>query len=160
LTFWLLALVIFAIDLFSKKWLINFLSFGESIPLINNFYGIDFSLTLVANRGAAWGIFSEYPYLLISGRILIIALICLWILQRKASFENLVPFGLILGGAVGNVVDFFIHGAVLDFLAFNLWGYPFPVFNLADSAIFCGAILSLFPLLVKWFHAKNQHSAR
>jgi signal peptidase II len=100
--------------------------------------GITFSLNYVVNTGAAWGIFTGYPGLLFALRLALILGILFLIPKR-------FPIGLILTGAIGNVIDYCLYGHVIDFLHFTFWGYSFPIFNIADSCITIG-ILSLLLL--------------
>ncbi len=112
------------------------------IGVFQNFFGIEFSINHATNRGAAWGAFADYTSLLMLLRLGLIAGIFLYFL--KASGVKKSALALILAGAVGNVIDVFIYGHVIDMFHFILWGYDYPVFNVADSAIFCGVILYFF----------------
>ena len=103
-----------------------------------------FHLTLLHNRGIAFGLFSQIPWLLIAV-VAVSLIIILWMAHRPAfrkPFDQLV-FGLILGGAFGNWLDRVLYGAVIDYFDFRIW----PVFNIADSAISIGVGLYLVHLL-------------
>ena len=100
--------------------------------------GITFSLNLILNSGAAWGLFSGFSGLLFLFRILIIAVMIFFVPKK-------FPIWLILTGAIGNAIDFCLYGAVVDFLHFTFWESSFPIFNLADSLITIGAIALLIP---------------
>jgi signal peptidase II len=108
------------------------------IGIFKNFLGIEFSISHQINRGAAWGILAEYQVSLLYLRIVLILALLIYLLffNKNRSWE--IPFALILAGAFGNVLDYFLYGHVVDMLHFILWGYDFPVFNLADTAIFIG----------------------
>jgi signal peptidase II len=115
------------------------------IAVFQNFLGIEFSISHSINRGAAWGIFSDYQHALIVVRlILVIGLIAYLLIWNKRTALRF-PLVLIIAGALGNIVDYFFYGHVVDMFHFILWGYDFPVFNLADTSIFLG-ICSLFLL--------------
>ena len=110
-----------------------------------------FNLVMVWNRGVSFGMFGggavpAWALILLSA--LIVAMLVAWLRQVDNSWAA-VAIGLVIGGAVGNVIDRVIHGAVADFLDFHLGGYHWPAFNLADSAITIGVVLllaeSLFP---------------
>lgn len=118
------------------------------IGVFKNWAGIEFSINHMINTGAAWGAFGGYQIPLIVLRIgLIIGLsVYLFCYNRKNSWQ--LPLLLIIAGAIGNVIDFFIYGHVVDMFHFVLWGYDFPVFNVADSAITVG-ISALF--ILSWF---------
>jgi signal peptidase II len=115
------------------------------IGVFKNFAGIEFSINHMTNTGAAWGVLGNYQLLLIILRIGLIVglLIYLFYFNQYSSWQ--LPLILIIAGALGNVIDFFVYGHVVDMFHFVLWGYDFPVFNLADSAISVG-IASLFIL--------------
>lgn len=98
------------------------------IPYVLNF-------TYVQNTGASFGMLQQYGHLLLWISVIIIGLL----LYHFDSFEeNHLPWvGLILGGAVGNLIDRLVHGYVIDFIDFRIW----PVFNVADSAITIGGLM-------------------
>ncbi len=115
------------------------ISSSQQIPLFSCF-GIDAYLTHAANTGAAWGIFAEDPHILLVVRLILIAALTCFALffNRKASW--MIPFGLIVSGACGNVIDSFTYGYVIDMIRVVFWGWDYPIFNVADSAIFIGTI--------------------
>lgn len=118
------------------------------IPVFHNWHGIDLAITHVANRGAAWGIFASLHDYLLYVRILIIGgLLSYMIFAKTSGFRKLCML-LIAIGAIGNVLDTFIYGHVIDMFYVILWGYSNPVFNLADAAIFCGVALLLLEAMV------------
>lgn len=110
-----------------------------------------FNLLLVFNRGISFGLLSSdspwgQPLLIVLALVISIFLV-LWL--RKA--ENRVVaggIGLVLGGALGNVVDRVVHQGVVDFLDFHLFGYHWPAFNVADSAITVGVVFLLYDGLI------------
>ncbi len=122
------------------------------IGVFQNFAGIEFSINHMTNTGAAWGLLGNYQLPLIILRIALISGLCIYLFyfNRHSSWQ--LPLMLIIAGALGNVLDFFIYGHVVDMLHFVLWGYDFPVFNLADSAISIG-IASLF--FLSYFESKS-----
>lgn len=120
------------------------------IGVFQNFFGIEFSISHQINYGAAWGMFSEYQIYLLSFRILLIAVLIVYAFFFNKHSGWSIPLAFIIAGALGNVVDYFIYGHVVDMLHFVLWGYDFPVFNIADSSIFVGiSILILLSALEK-----------
>lgn len=108
------------------------------IGIFKNFFGIEFSLSHQINHGAAWGVLSDYQIPLLYLRIMLIAALVVYVLFFNKQPNRGIPIALIIAGAIGNVADFFVYGHVVDMLHFVLWGYDFPVFNLADTAIFLG----------------------
>jgi len=122
-------------DQAAKFLVIKNLSLNESIPVLR---GI-FHISLVHNRGAAFGLLNNQVPVFIAATLLAIALIALSLKNSKANRLSLynISLYLILGGALGNLIDRLLFGYVIDFLDFRVW----PVFNIADSAITIGAVL-------------------
>lgn len=126
------------------------------IGIFKDFLGIEFSLSHQINRGAAWGVLANYQTPLLYLRVALIAILVVYaiFINKHASWR--FPIALIIAGATGNVVDYFLYGHVVDMLHFILWGYDFPVFNLADSAIFIG----VFSLIVMTSMEKKSPAKR
>lgn len=118
------------------------------LPVFTNFFGIEFYLTLVTNKGAAWGLLSELPLLLISVRIGIVVALIGYLFFKDHNWIYDIPLVLIITGAIGNLIDTFIYGFVVDFLFFRFWGYNFPVFNVADALISVGVLVLLAQLTI------------
>ncbi len=129
---YLICLVIVAADQLIKLVINNKFVYGQSLPVIKNI----FHLTYVKNTGAAFGIFQNQNMFFIISALIIIVIIAIYInIINKKSIWFKLAAGLILGGAVGNLIDRIRVGYVIDYLDFRIW----PVFNLADSAIVIGA---------------------
>lgn len=142
LGFGALALFLLLVDICTKAFAYNYLPLTNEgiyeVPIFRHFLGVDFSLTLALNKGAAWGIFADFQGAIVALRLgVIAALIGYLFFSPKA---RALPLVLIITGALGNVLDYFIYGSVVDFLRFNLWGYPFPIFNCADTLITLGVL--------------------
>ncbi len=134
--------IVLALDQASKYFISKLLSFGRSFALIPNL----FDLTLVHNTGSAFGFFKgNLIFLLITTTLSIGLLIYLYLVYARFHKGLALALGLILGGALGNWIDRFFRGFVIDFLDFY-WGvHHWPAFNVADSAITIGAcILGFF----------------
>jgi len=128
----ILASIIIAFDWLTKRWVLHALALGESRPVTSFF-----SLTHVHNTGSAFGLFQGNNQALLILALLILGFL---IYSARGLYEEAgrwgeIGVGLVLGGAVGNVLDRFQFGHVVDFLDFRIW----PVFNIADSAISVGA---------------------
>ena len=109
-----------------------------------------FNLVLVWNRGVSFGMFnadSAWGPAILSGVALVISVCLLIWLYRAESRILAVAIGMVLGGAIGNVIDRARFGAVVDFLDFHAFGYHWPAFNIADSAISVGVALLLYDSL-------------
>lgn len=104
-----------------------------------------FNLVLVHNRGAAFSFLSDAAGWQ-RGLFIVIALVAaVWIIfllhRHRQQTLFCLALSLVLAGALGNVIDRILFGAVVDFLDFHAYGYHWPAFNVADSAITCGAAL-------------------
>lgn len=137
------SIIFFTLDLISKVIVNNFVSLTESITVINNF----FYLTNVHNLGAAWSLFSGQRILLIVVGIAALFFIFRWINDFKNNNKNIWAFSLLISGLLGNLFDRIIYGYVRDFLDFRFGSYNYPVFNLADTFIFCGVILLILAII-------------
>lgn len=121
------------------KNLINiFMNVNHSINVISDF----FSITYVHNYGAAFSIFNGGRILFILITIIILNIIYLYFIKNKNldKFELFI-YSMLLGGIIGNLIDRVIYGYVIDFLDFKIFGYNFPIFNIADSMIVISVIL-------------------
>jgi len=136
-----IAIFILCVDQLTKFLVHKYLLLNQSFPIIK---GI-FHLTLIHNRGAAFGILKNQIPLFIFTSVLAVILIYLNLRNDKPKKLSIPTLSLclILGGALGNLVDRIFLGYVVDFLDFRVW----PVFNLADSAITIGAILFGYSIL-------------
>lgn len=138
--FFILTILILASDQLAKFIICRNLRLHESIPVIKGF----FYLTLVHNRGAAFGILKNHlPFFVFTSIIAIILI--LRSLKDSPSRLYRLSLWLILSGAVGNLIDRMVFGYVIDFLDFRIW----PVFNIADSAITIGAVLLGWTIIFK-----------
>lgn len=111
------------------------------------FGGIDFSINLVLNKGAAWGMLSQYQDLLLYFRIVLILGLIIYVAFFNRVSARAYFLTLVIAGALGNVIDYFKYGVVIDFFHFKFWGYSYPLFNVADMAISIGIILLLLHTL-------------
>jgi signal peptidase II len=144
------ALVVVALDQLSKQWALSHLPPGHGLA----FWPGVLDLQLVRNTGAAFSLFTGLPRLLGLVSLLVSLGLLLWILRRapRGPWESLA-LGFLLGGAVGNGLDRWRLGAVVDFLA--LVPIQFPVFNLADVAINL-AVLCFLLHLSPWRRAPED----
>ncbi len=128
------------LDIGVKRYVFSHISSLQGIVVFHDWLGIDFSLENVRNTGAAWGFLSSLqPYLLWGRCAIILALLGVIVFSRSA-FGHKAAISFIVTGALGNVLDFFTYGYVVDMFHFCFWGRSFAVFNVADSVIFCGVV--------------------
>lgn len=131
-----LAALILAADQITKLWALDALRNPPVRIEVLPFW--DF--VLVWNRGVSFGLFGGggVPPLALAAVTAAIALgVAVW-LARATSWWTVVAAGLVLGGAVGNIIDRLIYGAVVDFIDWHAYGYHWPVFNIADAGITLG----------------------
>ncbi len=133
----ILGIIIILIDQMSKIIISSFLSLSESIKVIKNF----FYITYVHNYGGAWSLFNNKVTLLVIATLIIIFILIKYMTKFKINKRNIIGFGLLFGGILGNLIDRVCFGYVKDFLDFKIFGYNYPVFNIADIAIVLGVIL-------------------
>ena len=147
-------IIFLVIDIVSKLVVSNLMVVNDSILVIKNF----FYVTYVKNTGAAWSIFSGETLGLIIVSLIIISFIIYYISKNKPStMMEKVGYAMILGGSFGNLLDRIIYGYVIDFLDFNIFGYDYPIFNLADSFIFIGVMLIV---VYTWRYENGNESNR
>ena len=133
---YIIGIVIVIIDQLSK-----FLVIDKNISIIPNF--IEFNYT--QNTGGAFGI-GRINFILIISVLIIIGIIVFLIKENK-RITNYIPFVLILSGSIGNLIDRFFRGYVIDFIDINI--LDFPNFNIADISIVSGVIVLLYIILLK-----------
>lgn len=115
--------------------------------LFENFYGIDAALVNHANKGAAFGLFASHQEFLLGFRLALVLAIFVWLFFINKIESYRFPVALIASGALSNILDYFFYGHVVDMFYFRFWGYDYPVFNVADSAICIGTGLLILRLL-------------
>lgn len=154
LILWLVIALLVVVADHASKWLILHHFTENEAKTILPF----FKLVLVYNPGAAFSFLASQPgwqrwfFILLSSGV---SLILIRILAHHAQQRLVcVALSLVLGGAIGNLIDRIVHGAVVDFLYFHIGRYAWPAFNIADSAITTGAVLLIISQL---FHTKPPH---
>lgn len=138
------------IDQLTKGWAQSALQYKPSINVVDGF----FQFTYVENRGAAWGALADSPKWIqdLVLRLLTSAFTC-WVIYMlvktiKGPFHMSLAYALIVAGAIGNLIDRFALGYVIDFLDFYYGFYHFPAFNVADSCISIAAGLLIFDMII------------
>ena len=136
----LLALAIVAADQATKSMVLARFSAGEGVPVTSFF-----NLVLVYNRGAAFSFLSDasgwQTPLLIAFAVIAIGIVSVLLVRTPERRMLCTGLALILGGALGNVIDRLRFGQVVDFLDFHVGTWHWPAFNVADSAITVGAVI-------------------
>ena len=129
----LISFLCFALDQITKMVIVGNLDVGQSIGIIKNF----FNITLVYNKGAAFSMFKNSGVFLIIISLLVVIFLLYYIIKSNLKKHEVIIYGIITGGILGNLYDRIIYGAVVDFLQVG----SFPIFNLADVFIVCGIVL-------------------
>ena len=132
------------LDQLSKNFIVRHFTLWESKEIITNF----FSISSHRNRGAAWGILQDSRIFFLIITVLFIAVLSYYLFKQKEtlnSFDKLT-FAFIYGGSIGNFIDRLTRHEVVDFLDFRIFGYDFPIFNLADCFICVGVVFLLFKI--------------
>lgn len=149
----IVALIVIAVDQYTKHLIIESFALHHSLTVIENF----FDLVHTRNRGIAFGLFAgqgsrTQTIVLVVTSCLAIAFILYLLkgLQGKHRYAT-VTLSLILGGAIGNLTDRIRWGEVVDFIDLHWYQYHWPAFNAADAAISTGLVLLIIGLVTKKF---------
>ena len=140
---YIIAVLILIIDQVSKSLIEIFFKLNESVMVIKDF----FYITVVHNTGGAWSIFSNHSYLFIIASIVAIVLLIKFMFGFKNNLRNSIAFASLFGGIFSNLADRLFLGYVRDFLDFKIFGYDYPIFNIADIAIVVGVILLIIAVI-------------
>ena len=140
----LIAVAAFATDQIHKWWMLNVYDIAEKKHVtITPFL----DLVMVWNYGISYGLFQQDGdmgrYILIAVMLLAVLCLVIWLATCEGRLTA-AALGLVIGGALGNIVDRVVHGAVADFFSFHAFGYHWYVFNLADVAIVAGVVVLLY----------------
>ena len=148
----LIIISIFLLDRFTKVLVINNLTLGESLSVIDGF----FNITYVNNHGAAFGILDGKVIFIVIVSVLIFAYLIYEI--RKDSHSKLIitSISFVIGGLLGNLFDRVVYGHVIDFFDFNFFGYDFAIFNVGDAFIVIGTILLAIGFLLEERNANKD----
>jgi signal peptidase II len=145
-------------DQVTKISIVDRFHYGERLVVIPNL----FDLTHVRNPGGAFSFFADGPAewrmaLFVGATLLAIGLLISYLLRdHEEEWLNPMALGLIMGGAVGNLIDRLAYGEVIDFLDVHLWGgYTWPTFNIADSVVVLGVGIMLLELLFTVSHVED-----
>ena len=137
-------LAVLILDQFTKAYILKTMSVGDSYSVIPGFLNI----TSHRNTGAAWGILSGKMGFFFLVTIIVLGLLTyFYIKEARGHFWMQMAISLLFAGALGNFIDRMKNGEVVDFIDTYIFGYDFPIFNVADSSLTVGVILILILLL-------------
>ncbi|MEO6264158.1 MAG: signal peptidase II [Luteimonas sp.] len=147
---WLgLSAVVVVLDQLSKAWVLATLPEFQPVPVVEGFW----NWFRTYNTGAAFSFLSQaggwQKYFFVLLAVAISGVLGYWLARTpRRDWKTALPFALVIGGAIGNVIDRLQHGHVVDFIQWHWRDHYWPAFNLADSAIVAGAVgIALFGLL-------------
>jgi signal peptidase II len=127
----LFTLLFILIDQLSKLLIVGNLDLNNEVTIIPSF----FSLMYIRNTGAAWGMFSNGTILLAIFSLVFLIFTLKYVFSKKRSNLEIIIISMLYGGIIGNLIDRLFRNYVVDFLSFNIFGYNFPIFNIADCYI-------------------------
>ncbi|HZH46420.1 MAG TPA: signal peptidase II [Roseococcus sp.] len=147
------AVLLLVLDQLSKWWILDVVRLPEqqNVPLLM-LGPIGLDLTMVWNRGVTFGLFSgggAWNHLILAVVALAVSAMLLRWLWKADTALVAVALGAVIGGAIGNVIDRFRFGAVVDFVDVHAWGWHWYVFNVADAAIVCGVLALVTDALIR-----------
>lgn len=151
--YYLIALVVVALDQLTKWLVVRNMTEGQSITVIEDL----FYITSHRNQGAAWGILQGqmwFFYIITIGVIIGIV----YYLEKQAKGNKLfsLSLALLLGGAIGNFIDRLFRKEVVDFLNTYIFQYDFPIFNIADAALTIGVGMMIITMLLDERREKKE----
>jgi signal peptidase II len=136
-----LSLLGFVLDRMTKYYAVVYFDKPSLVPskiAILKWYPMSFSINYVRNQGGAWGVLASYPKFLLLIRSILILFLFFSLIKEYRRGVRVLPYTLILTGAISNMVDFFSYNGVVDMVHFEFFGSSFPLFNIADTLIFLG----------------------
>ncbi|MEO7001363.1 MAG: signal peptidase II [Ktedonobacterales bacterium] len=156
-----IGVAVIILDQVTKSWVLNYFTINNihpPVPVFGDYLTIDFT----QNNGVAFSLFwgQNIKFVFIGLALCVIAYL-FWRFRETGPLALKLGFGLVLGGAMGNLIDRFTHGFVVDFIHFQIPGrFDFAVFNVADSAICIGVVLvALLLYRVGQQESSDGHSA-
>lgn len=147
----IISLISLLFDMGSKYLVSRMFTLYESKIIINNFLNIIY----VRNTGAAWSILDTDTWIVTVISLLIIIGIIYYVYRNRNKINKKIVkigYGLVLGGSIGNFIDRIIYGYVVDFIDIDIFGWNYPIFNLADIFIVGGVIL----LMIDAWRCRND----
>lgn len=130
---------------------------GKGLEIIKNF----FYITEVKNTGGAWGIFSGNVFLLAIISIVVVIVLYYFLREEKKLTKlSITYYAMLFAGIIGNFIDRLVNGFVIDYLNFYIFGYDYPVFNIADIFIVLGIILMIIDVIRGEVYAHKERKRK
>lgn len=142
--------IIIALDQLTKYMIVKSLEIGDSVKVIKNLLYI----TSHRNEGAAWGILQGKMWLFYIVTIVVLVILIMFF-KSEGYGKPLIQFGLslLIAGSIGNFIDRLFRSEVVDFIDTYIFGYNFPIFNVADAALTIGVFVLIIVIL---FEGKEE----
>lgn len=155
LLWFIMTIVMIAADRITKYYIAATMEIGEKTRVIDNF----FYITHHTNKGAAWGIFHNADMTFILGIMsIVVSIVMIFIFFHFDKWPVHLSFAMIISGALGNAYGRILHGEVTDFLDFYIFGYDFPIFNVADMMVTIGTAVLVVYIL--FFHKEPEKKSK
>ncbi len=154
-----ISIITILLDQLTKLWIIARFSEYDAWNILPVF-----TITRVHNYGAGWSFLSDaggwqrWFFMVVSIAVSLVIVVVMLRLHKSEKWLG-VTFALVLGGAIGNLIDRISYGYVVDFISVHYAGHFFPVFNVADIAISLGAMMIVIDAICKYRKAKNENIA-
>jgi signal peptidase II len=156
LVFGSVAVAVLVVDQLTKAWLVANVSTGQVVSVIGDYV----RLILSQNSGALFGMFSQNAVVFGIASLVVVALIVGYHARAGRSLYLSIALGLLLGGALGNLLDRLRLGYVVDFVDIGIGGIRFYTFNMADAAISIAIVMligaAIFPALIGWREKRSD----
>lgn len=149
----LIILIMLGLDQWTKWAVVKTVPLHDSITIIDHF----FEITYVQNTGAGFSLFAGFDMVFFAVLTVVALGIIIYMYIKSEDERYHWALALICSGAIGNFIDRMTLGYVRDFFSFKIFGYYFPVFNIADICITCGFILILVYMLYDDFKEKKKN---
>lgn len=140
---YIIATFILLLDQISKSIIEIYFKLNESVVIVKDF----FSITVAHNTGGAWSILNNHSYLFIIFSVIALIILIRFMFQFKNNLRNNIAFACTVAGIMSNLADRLFLGYVRDFFDFKIFGYDYPIFNIADIAIVIGVFLLIIAIL-------------
>ena len=143
------------LDQVTKRWAVNVLKNGESIKITENFLRFAYA----ENRGAAFSILQNQRWFFIIVTVIVLLILgYIYFNTKNLTKLSKLSIAMTAGGAIGNFIDRLLLGYVIDFIDVRFGNlYNFPIFNVADSFVVCGAILMMILILFNKFETSERN---
>ncbi len=153
LYWFVVTILMIAADRITKSYISSTMDIGEKSRVIDNF----FYITHHTNKGAAWGIFHNANVTLILGVMsVMVTIVMIFVFFRFDKWAIHLSLAMIISGALGNAYGRILYGEVTDFLDFYIFGYDFPIFNVADMMVTLGTGVLIVYILFFYKEPTNE----